>query len=117
LLADFSNSLAKISRYLPTIRVKKFSRIFRNSNFEIFENSKKNIEKICKKTRVNSKKSGENIFKSQPFDTFNFKFHQICTNWHQNLIFFQNSQNIRNKHDKKTRVNMKTFGEKIISNF
>jgi hypothetical protein len=55
------------------------------------------------------------FFKSRLFDTFNFKFHQICINEHQNLIFL-NSQKIRNKYDKKTRVNLKTLSEKIIPN-
>jgi hypothetical protein len=32
-------------------------------------------------------------------------------------LIFRNLQNIRNKYDKKTRVNLKTFGEKIIPNF
>jgi hypothetical protein len=37
------------------------NRRFFNSKFEIFKNSKKS-RKICKKTRVNSKKSGEKRF-------------------------------------------------------
>jgi hypothetical protein len=35
------------------------------------------------------------------FDWLKFKFYRIYTHGYQILIFFQNSQNIRNKYDKK----------------
>jgi hypothetical protein len=79
-----------------------------------FKNKK--LEKICKKLDEILRLLVIFFFKSAPFDWLKFKFCQICTNGHQILIFL-NSQNIRNKYDKKTRVGLKTFGEKIIPNF
>jgi hypothetical protein len=66
------------------------------------KNSKdKNIRKICKKLDEIVRLLVKNFFfKSASFGWLKFKFHQICTNEHQILIF-QNSQNIRNKYDKK----------------
>jgi hypothetical protein len=54
-----------------------------NSNLEIFENSRKR----CKKLDGILRSLVKTFFKSQPFDTFKFKFHQICTDWHQILFF------------------------------
>jgi hypothetical protein len=81
--------------------------------FKKIKNQKKYVKKLDKILRLLVKNF---FFKSASFGWLKFKFCQICTNWHQ-ILFFQNSQNIRNKYDKKTRVNLKTFSEKIILNF
>jgi hypothetical protein len=89
----------KISTKFDGIRLVRIQKspIF-NLNFKIFKNSKKLWNKYVKKTRVNSKKSGEKSFlKSRPFGIFKFKFVQMGINF----WFFLNSQDIRNKYDKK----------------